>query len=312
MHTQNPRGTSRACCSMKVSSLRHDRPCSLGHLFSQGRVTIVWLGFLFPKPRWWAPLHQAACYPPVNNVLRYGVSTHWNKPPLVLWWGVPESLTCVVIRTVPSSISGSGCFLQVSRTRLWHLHWVHLSPATGSPHNLRSRPSSHSAGNEVKCLGTEWGHSFDQLSTQDPLLFVFYREIDMEELVQIKKSYFIYLFRDKEKERSQSERNKISSGFPMTRAWLGAQFQDPEITTWLTTMKLNHVSQPGDPSLSNCLKRGLCLLLLCFVRPSIEVKIPFCIWRLNPSQYIVEHTVSHFIGYLFAPIIFVLHTLCMR
>ena len=40
---------------------------------------------------------------------------------------------------------------------------------------------------------------------------------------------------------------------------------------------LTHVSRPGDPSLSNCLKRDLCLLLLCFVRLSIEVKIPFCI-----------------------------------
>ena len=51
-----------------------------------------------------------------------------------------------------------------------------------------------------------------------PLLFVFYREIKIEELVQIKKSYFIYLFREKEKERSRRERKKIPSRFPMTRA----------------------------------------------------------------------------------------------
>lgn len=128
---------------------------------------------LFPKPKWWTPLHQAACSPPVHNVLRYGMSTHWNKPPLVLWRGVPESWTCVVIGTVPSSIYGSGSLLQLSRTRLRHLHWVHLSPATVSPHNLRSRPSSHSGGNQVKCLGTEWGHSFNQLSAEDPTTVCF-------------------------------------------------------------------------------------------------------------------------------------------
>ena len=43
-----------------------------------------------------------------------------------------------------------------------------------------------------------------------PLLFVFYREINIEELVQIKKkSYFIYLFREKEKERSRREKENL-------------------------------------------------------------------------------------------------------
>ena len=42
-----------------------------------------------------------------------------------------------------------------------------------------------------------------------PLLFVFYREINIEELVQIKKSYFIYLFREKEKEKSQREKENL-------------------------------------------------------------------------------------------------------
>ena len=51
-----------------------------------------------------------------------------------------------------------------------------------------------------------------------PLLFVFYREIDIEELVLIKKYIlYIYLERNRE-ERRRKERKKISSRFPMTRA----------------------------------------------------------------------------------------------
>ena len=176
MHTQDPRGTSRTCCSMKLSSLADDNRAAWGICTAKPGSQLFGWAFcpsLFPKPKWWAPLHQAACSPPVHNVLRYGMSTHWNKPTLVLWWGVPESLTCVVIGTVPSSISGSGSLLQLSRTRLRHLHWVHLSPATVSPHNLRSSPSSHSGGNEVKCLRTEWGHSFNQLSAEDPTTVCF-------------------------------------------------------------------------------------------------------------------------------------------
>ena len=42
-----------------------------------------------------------------------------------------------------------------------------------------------------------------------PLLFVFYREINIEELVQIKKSYFIYLFSEKEKEKSLKEKENL-------------------------------------------------------------------------------------------------------
>ena len=141
--------------------------------------------------------------------------------------------------------SDSSCPLQ-------HLS-LRLSP-TADQDYVRTHPLSPSISCYCLCpelevytflsLSWKWGQVFGNTvevrvlincPNRVPLLFVFYREIDIEELVLIKKYIlYIYLERNRE-ERRRKERKKISSRFPMTRAWLGAQFQDPEIMTWRKT-----------------------------------------------------------------------------
>lgn len=162
MHTPSQGKLKDTMSSEDQQSQRWQRPCTLRCSRNQSRVTVIWLGFLYiPLPQ--IPVMSSSASdcmllpscPQCPHIWSLHRLKKITLAPLIgsSW---DQSLMCFLTAVVPSSISISASQMQVNRTRLGHLHWVPLSPATASPHNLRSRTSFHSAGNEVSVWKQMW------------------------------------------------------------------------------------------------------------------------------------------------------------
>lgn len=132
-------GTSRTGRWVKVYILKHYMgrvPWGI-HADSPGWQWFAWAFFIscFSIPRQRASLLQAACGPPPQNALTYGVYTDWINPPQAPLNGVSKARTWNVFwHQLSPPGSASTTLLLVSRNSLGHLQCIHPPPAIASPH----------------------------------------------------------------------------------------------------------------------------------------------------------------------------------